>query len=55
MISLEELMWHGQSLAGLTMRSVEVFTIVALIYMALTWPQTLLVNWLHRRSVIGAR
>ena len=55
MISLEELMWHGQSLAGLTMRSVEVFTVVALIYMALTYPQTLLVNWLHRRSVIGAR
>ncbi len=54
MISVEELMWHGQSLAGLTMRSVEVFTVVALIYMALTYPQTLLVNWLHRRSVRGA-
>ena len=50
-------MWHGQSLAGLTMRSVEVFTVVALIYMALTYPQTLLVNWLHRRSrgMRGAR
>ena len=51
MISLEELMWHGQSLAGFTMRSVEVFTTVALIYMALTFPQTLLVNWLHRRTI----
>jgi polar amino acid transport system permease protein len=51
MISLEELMWHGQSLAGLTMRSVEVFSLVALVYVALTYPQTLLVNWLHRRSV----
>jgi polar amino acid transport system permease protein len=55
MISLEELMWHGQSLAGLTMRSVEVFSLVALVYVALTYPQTLLVNWLHRRSVQGAR
>jgi polar amino acid transport system permease protein len=55
MISLEELMWHGQSLAGLTMRSVEVFSLVALIYVALTYPQTLLVNWLHRRSVAAAR
>ncbi len=54
MISLEELMWHGQSLAGFTMRSVEVFTVVAVIYMALTFPQTLIVNWLHRRS-IGSR
>ena len=55
MISLEELMWHGQSLAGLTMRSVEVFSLVALIYVVLTYPQTLLVNWLHRRSVAAAR
>jgi polar amino acid transport system permease protein len=55
MISLEELMWHGQSLAGLTMRSVEVFSLVALIYVALTYPQTLLVNWLHRHSVQAGR
>lgn len=55
MISLEELMWHAQSLAGFTMRSVEVFTVTALIYMALTYPQTLLVNWLHRRSLAPSR
>jgi len=55
MISLEELMWHAQSLAGLTMRSVEVFTVTALIYMALTYPQTLLVNWLHRRALAASR
>jgi len=55
MISLEELMWHAQSLAGFTMRSVEVFTVTALIYMALTWPQTLIVNWLHRRSTLPVR
>ena len=55
MISLEELMWHAQSLAGFTMRSVEVFTVTALLYMALTYPQTLLVNWLHRRAVISVR
>jgi len=55
MISLEELMWHAQSLAGFTMRSVEVFTVTALLYMALTYPQTLIVNWLHRRAVISVR
>ncbi len=53
MISLEELMWHGQSLAGFTMRSIEVFSVVAVIYMALTFPQTLIVNWLHRRSIVA--
>lgn len=55
MISLEELMWHAQSLAGFTMRSVEVFSVTALIYMALTYPQTLAVNWLHRRALAPSR
>lgn len=55
LISLEELMWHAQSLAGFTMRSVEVFTTAAVIYMAITYPQTLIVNWLHRRTVGGTR
>jgi His/Glu/Gln/Arg/opine family amino acid ABC transporter permease subunit len=49
MINLRDLMWHAQSLAGLTMRSMEVLTIAALLYMVLTYPQALLVNYLHRR------
>jgi polar amino acid transport system permease protein len=49
MINLRELMWHAQSLAGFTMRSTEVLTVTAGIYMVLTYPQALLVNYLHRR------
>jgi polar amino acid transport system permease protein len=48
-INLQELMWYAQSLAGFTMRSVEILSFVALIYAVLTLPQAILVNYLHRR------
>ena len=51
-INLQELMWYAQTLAGFTMRSIEILTAVALIYAALTYPQALLVNYLHRRFVV---
>ena len=51
-INLQELMWHAQTLAGFTMRSTEILTAVAIIYAALTYPQALLVNYLHRRFVV---
>ncbi len=44
-INLQELMWYAQSLAGFTMRSIEILSAVALIYAALTYPQALLVNY----------
>jgi His/Glu/Gln/Arg/opine family amino acid ABC transporter permease subunit len=50
-INLQELMWYAQSLAGFTMRSIEILSAVALIYAALTYPQALLVNYLHRKYV----
>ncbi len=50
-INLQELMWHAQTLAGLTMRSVEALTAAAILYAALTYPLTLLVNTLHRRHL----
>jgi len=53
-INLQELMWHAQTLAGFTMRSIEVLTAAALIYAALTYPQALLVNYLHRRFVVNS-
>jgi polar amino acid transport system permease protein len=51
LISVEELMWHAQSLAGFTMRSVEVFTMTAVLYMAVTYPLALVITRLHRRFV----
>ncbi len=49
LITLPELMWQAQSLAAFTMRPLEILTAAALIYMALTLPQAVLVNYLHRR------
>lgn len=49
LVSLQDLMWSGQSLASVTLRTVEVLTVVALIYMVLTIPQAMLVNFLHAR------
>ena len=50
-INLQELMWHAQTLAGLTMRSVEALTAAGILYAVLTYPLTLLVNHLHRRHL----
>jgi polar amino acid transport system permease protein len=49
LVSLQDLMWSGQSLASITLRTVEVLTVVAVIYMVLTIPQAMLVNFLHTR------
>jgi His/Glu/Gln/Arg/opine family amino acid ABC transporter permease subunit len=49
LITLQELMWQAQSLAAFTMRPLEILSAVALIYMILTLPQAVLVNYLHRR------
>jgi His/Glu/Gln/Arg/opine family amino acid ABC transporter permease subunit len=49
LITLPELMWQAQSLAAFTMRPLEILTAAALIYMVLTLPQAVAVNYLHRR------
>ena len=49
LVTLQDLMWSAQSLAAFTLRTVEVLTVVAFIYMALTIPQAFIVNHLHRR------
>ena len=38
LVTLQDLMWSAQSLAAFTLRTVEVLTVVAFIYMALTHP-----------------
>ena len=49
LITLQELMWQAQSLAAFTMRPLEILTAAAVIYLILTLPQAVLVNYLHRR------
>jgi polar amino acid transport system permease protein len=48
-ISVAELMWASQSLVGFTMRPVEVLTGTALLYVALTYPLSLVADLLRRR------
>jgi polar amino acid transport system permease protein len=48
-VSLEELMFRGQSLGALTLRPVEAFTVTALIYFVMTYPFALVANALHRK------
>ncbi len=49
LISLRELMWQAQSLAAFTVRPLEVLTAAAVIYLVLTFPQALVVNYLHKK------
>jgi His/Glu/Gln/Arg/opine family amino acid ABC transporter permease subunit len=48
-ISVAELMWASQSLVGFTMRPVEVLTGTAVLYVALTYPLSLVASALRRR------
>lgn len=48
-IAVNELMHTGELLATSTFRSLEIFTLVALIYWLLHYPMTLLVRYLERR------
>jgi polar amino acid transport system permease protein len=48
-ISVPELMRQSETLASLTFRRMEVLTIAAVIYFALTYPLSRGVSWLHRR------
>lgn len=48
-LAVGDLMFQGQSLAGVTFRPFEVLTVVALLYFLMTYPQTVVANALHRR------
>lgn len=52
-IALPEIMNRGWILASETFRPIEVLTIVALIYFALTWPLVLLAAALEKRSSLA--
>lgn len=48
-VAVQDLMYQGKSLATETYRPIETFTIVALIYFAVSFPVTQIVGWLERR------
>lgn len=53
-ISVPELMRQSEALASITFRRMEVLTIAALIYFALTYPLSRGVDYLHRRMAAEA-
>ena len=48
-LSVADLMHRGQALTAYTFRASEVFTVVALLYFIVTYPQAIFVTFLHRR------
>lgn len=53
-VAVQDLMYQGKTLATETYRPIETFTVVALIYFAVSFPVTQLVGWLERRREIMA-
>lgn len=54
-IALTELMRAGQLLASSTFKHFEIFTLVALIYLAISYPATWLVRWIEQYFKIGKK
>lgn len=48
-VGVGDLMYQGKTLATATYRPIETFTVVALIYLAVSYPVGQFVNWLERR------
>jgi polar amino acid transport system permease protein len=48
-VAIQDLMYQGKSLATETYRPIETFTVVALIYFAVSFPVTQIVGYLERR------
>jgi polar amino acid transport system permease protein len=53
-VAVQDLMYQAKSLATQTYRPIETFTIVALIYFAVSFPVTQIVGWLERRRELMA-
>jgi polar amino acid transport system permease protein len=51
-VGVAELMWQGNALIQWTFRPVETLTVVAGVYFVLTYPQTLLAEYLYRRLLV---
>ena len=48
-IALADLMYRGRVLSSITYRPLEILTVTAILYFLLTYPQSIWVNWLHRK------
>jgi polar amino acid transport system permease protein len=53
-IGVADLMWQANELAASSFQPFEVLTFVAFLYLLLTYPLTLLANYLHRRMLGGS-
>jgi His/Glu/Gln/Arg/opine family amino acid ABC transporter permease subunit len=49
-VSVPELLRQGETLGTMTFRPMEALTVVAMMYLCMTYPLSVLVNVLHRRS-----
>lgn len=54
-IAIQDLMYQGKSLATNTYRPIETFTVIALIYFAVSFPVAQLVQWIERRRELVRR
>lgn len=54
-VGVADLMYQGKMLATQTYRPIETFTIIALFYLAVSFPVSQLVGWMERRRSLGAR
>lgn len=53
-VAVQDLMYQGKTLATQTYRPIETFTIIALIYFAVSFPVSQIVGWLERRRELMA-
>lgn len=54
-VGVGDLMYQGKLLATETYRPIETFTVVALFYLAISFPVSQFVGWMERRQGIAAR
>ena len=54
-ITLQDLMFTGQILAASTFKDFEIYTLIAIIYLAICYPSSIAVSWLERKLKIGGR
>jgi polar amino acid transport system permease protein len=48
-LTIHELMFQGQLLAAITFRHITIFTVIALLYLAVCWPSAAIIDRLERR------
>jgi polar amino acid transport system permease protein len=52
-VAVQDLMYQAKSLATETYRPIEIFTVTALVYFAVSFPVSRVVGWLERRRVLA--